>query len=458
VWGTREQPPLRHEGSDDMNENAPQLQEPTVALPANAPLVRITAGIGSAGQKTWNLRRPVTLIGSSRPAHIVLHDKDIAKAHCVIVNTGTEVLIKDLRTSAGTLCNRNPIDLSVLADGDVVTIGSNNIQVAINLPEGAPDDSSAGLEFVDPVKFPEPLDVRLIHTEQQWKIEDAVVLIGRHELAAIRLDHEDVSTRHAVLFRYGERPAVFDLGCRTGIWVNGKRSSIATLSDGDCVTVGPFGLSIGSPDLAALRGTTPVPPAMDPILHAVLPGARVGSAVEKTFPSAESNGQAAPSEVEPSLDDWVQASDRTNPAGQEGDELVSEIGDTWQNLNKWGTDATHASAAPQNEAAEALAARTAELDARDAALRGQLHDVSRMHEQLVEEEKKIAKLRAEMERAQLDLEQRQARLTEAEADLEKRLADVQSRENALAQRWSRIRSATCSHCGKPSNLAQPPAA
>ncbi len=57
-----------------MNQ-AIQVREQTVELPSTAPLVRITAGFGSAGQKTWNLRRPVTLLGARRPAHIVLHDR-----------------------------------------------------------------------------------------------------------------------------------------------------------------------------------------------------------------------------------------------------------------------------------------------------------------------------------------------------------------------------------------------
>ncbi len=88
-----------------MNQTEIQVREATLTLPSSAPLVRITAGIGSAGQKTWNLRRTVTLIGSHRPAHIVLHDRDVSGAHCVIVNTGTDILLKDLRSREGTFCN-----------------------------------------------------------------------------------------------------------------------------------------------------------------------------------------------------------------------------------------------------------------------------------------------------------------------------------------------------------------
>jgi len=450
-----------------MNDHSPQLQEPAVALPSSAPQVRITAGIGSAGQKTWNLRRPVTLIGSSRPAHIVLHDKDISKAHCVIVNTGTDVLIKDLRTSSGTKCNRSPIDVAVLADGDVISIGSNNIQVAINLPEDVSDDSNAGLTFVDPVKFPEPLDIRLLHTEKQWAVDDAVVLIGRHELAAIRLDHEDVSTRHAVIFRFGDRPAVFDLGCRTGLWVSGKRSSIAVLSDGDCLTIGPFGLSIGSPDVAALNSRhAPPNPADDPILQAVLPRSFVHDEEVHAL-DAEADNHAATASADGTDPDAVHGlasqghepasrSASTQPGQAGGNGLVSKIGETWNRLNEWNADQPQGDDGAESRKANELAAREAALDERDAALRGELHDVTRMHEQLLIREKQLEHRLAELAREQKELATARARLADVEADIEQRVADVQRRENALAQRWSRIRSATCSHCGKPTNLGQPP--
>ena len=155
---------------------APQVRDQTLQLPATAPLVRVTAGIGSAGQKTWNLRRPVTLIGAKRPAHILLHDAQISNAHCVLVNTGSELLLKDLKTSDGTYCNEERIDLVVLKDGDVIRMGSTNIQVAIQLPEGRPDDSGCGLSYADPTEFALPLDVQLMYTEMKWTIEPAVAI------------------------------------------------------------------------------------------------------------------------------------------------------------------------------------------------------------------------------------------------------------------------------------------
>ena len=203
-----------------MNEITASLHVPKIELPSTAPQVRITAGMGSVAQKTWNLRRPVTLIGSRRPAHIVLHASDISPAHCVIVNTGRDVLLKDLYTSSGTLCNDASVDLRVLRDGDVITVGTNRIQVAIQAPQRTSDDLDAGSNPVDPTAVHAPVAITLIHTDQQWSVERPVALIGRHESAEILLDDERVSRRHAIFFRFMDGLAVFDIGGENGILVN----------------------------------------------------------------------------------------------------------------------------------------------------------------------------------------------------------------------------------------------
>ena len=232
-----------------MSEGKPSLDEAALPLPETAPLVRMTAGLGSAGQKTWNLRKPITLVGAKRPAHVVLKDRNISKAHCVLVNTGTEVLLRDLSTSAGTTCNGNQVDLVVLTDGDFLTLASSHIQVAISAGQEDADDSGYGLEYIEPTKMVSPATVRLQHTDREWVVETAVAFIGRHKGADILLDHEAIEMRHAVLFRYGKEVAVYDLG--GGVSVDGKRCTMALLTDGAKVSVGPFVLCISVPKPAA---------------------------------------------------------------------------------------------------------------------------------------------------------------------------------------------------------------
>ena len=130
----------------------------------------------------------------------------------------------------------------------------------------------------------------------------------------------------------------------------------------------------------------------------------------------------------------------------------------WDKLNAWDPQVdTERAAKAQIEAdlaarMEELDAREAALDARDAALRGQLHDVTRFHEQILERERELARTRAEIQVANDALIESQRAYGAKEIELAQMTAEVQRRENALAQRWTRIRSATCPHCGNPTNL------
>jgi pSer/pThr/pTyr-binding forkhead associated (FHA) protein len=450
-----------------MTENASRPGDTNATLPGTAPLVRLTAGVGSAGQKTWNVRRPVTLIGSRRPAHLALHDRDISAAHCVIVNTGTDVLLKDLHTNSGVLCNNQRIDgITVLKDGDVVTLGATKLQIAIRIPEDASDDSAYGVEFVEPTKFAKPLNIYLDHTETKWRIEDAVVLIGRHEQAEIRLDHEDISSRHAVLCKFVNGPALFDLGSRSGIWVNGERCNFAPIGSLERIKVGPCALS-----LAVLDPPTGLPEPPAPKADGQ-PEASSTDAKEPD-PAAASNSIPSPSkDHSPEKPDRATqpppASPAPNVSGVRDDRSPAEalaqvetelstlqknIADSWDRLNAWQSrlmeDATQLTHKESD-----LVAREAELDAKDAALRGQLHDLTRYHEQISAREQDLAVQLARIQAEQDELAAAQAPLADREAELDRRAEDLKRREHALAQRWTRLMAATCSHCGRPINVSK----
>lgn len=426
-----------------MNDQATQILELTVELPTDAPLIRITTGMGSAGQKTWNLRRPVTVIGSRRPAHIVLHDQDISNAHCAIVNTGTEVLLKDLHTSSGTQLNKTRVNLAVLADGDVITLGDTTVQVAIQVPDGGSDDSGFGMKFADPTKFPGPVSLHLIHTDKQWSIEDAVVLIGRHDDATVRLDHPDMSSRHAILFRVGNGPAIFDLGSRTGLWVNGQRCSLTPLQNDDRITVGAFGLllkclepSVGThldmPVVQALDGFLTPPPIGG--VHEITP-------------------ETSPHESPTAADSTIAAQVDRPYANTEPDleNLQGNLTEAWERLNVWRAQLRDGASA-LDEQRTGLHAREAEIDAKDTALRGQLYDVTRFHEQISARESELAAKTAQLQAGTDALTKARSACEQREDDLARREQEMIRRENAVAQRWSRLSATICPHCRQPLNV------
>lgn len=217
------------------------------ALTSQSPRIRATVGAGTAAQKTWNLRRPVTVIGSNPQAAIVLAHPAAAKAHCVIVNTTDAVILKDLSGENSTLCNGRPVDLVVLNDGDVIQIADLRIQLAIQSPKAGNEKTGVAMSFCDPLRTPEPIVIRDIAGERFWTVDTVVAAVGRQPDTAIHLDHPDVSLAHAVFFYFGQTPVVCDLGSRTGTWINGKREPIAFLKAGDRVRIGPFESEVVSP-------------------------------------------------------------------------------------------------------------------------------------------------------------------------------------------------------------------
>lgn len=449
-----------------MTDGTVQIERPELELPPSAPSVRITAGVGSANQKTWNVRRPVTLIGSSRPAHIALHDHDVTKAHCVIVNTGKDVLLKDLHTASGTQCNNIPVDLIALKDGDVITVGGTRIQIAIRSidTDAQKDDSGCGMEFIEPTKFPQPVAVRLEHTDSIWQIEDAVVLLGRHSNAGIRIDHADVSTRHALFFMCNDEPAVFDLGSRTGVGVNGNPCAVSALCTGDRVSIGPMLLAIGAVQapavdvatieiprkgFAALKNPnapeTPVtqaPPAETPGAPVGQPPTAAAQDVRSLAPVPPIPRPAAPADAPP------QPSSGLAQIEEELGKLQGSISDSWDRLNRWQSQLREDAEKLSKQGAD-LSARETELDAKDAALRGQLHDLTRYHEQITARERELAAQLARIQAEQDKLTAAQTDLVNRESEIARRTDELQRREHVLAQRWARLLASSCPHCSKP---------
>jgi hypothetical protein len=221
---------------------------------------------------------------------------------------------------------------------------------------------------------------------------------------------------------------VFDLGSRTGVWVNGQRCSASALSEGDRVTVGPFGLLVH-----AAEGLTSM---------SMGPGE----------PEAKQPSEAAPAAPAARLFSPASAADAPtkSPCGDEAeaDPLQSDISATWERLNSWRSQLQSGTAALE-EQQRTVSVRELEVDARDAAMRGQLHDVARFHEQVIARERELAAKAAQVQ-AELDvLEAGKKTAAQRDADLDRRDQELSRREHAVAQRWTRILATTCPHCQKP---------
>ncbi len=431
-------------GEASMDTTASNINNSPLELPISAPQLRITAGLGSAGQKTWNLRRPVTLVGSRRPAHIVVHDNNVSKAHCVIVNTGTDVLLKDLHTKGGTFQNNKPVDLVVLKDGDVILVGSTKFHIAIRTPESLNDDSGCGLEYVSPLEFAEPLSIHFVHSDKQWKISDAVTLIGRHEESQIRLDHSEISERHAVLFRFKNEPAMADLGSRTGVTINSCPCICGLLANGDRLGIGPYILSNGSClEMETSKGHLESNNDAGNDSH----DTPFINSIIKPLNSANAEPlQQTASGVNTASDTALASNVEHRVSQTEG--LQEGIANSWERINQWQARLREDEERLSRQDTD-LASRETELEARGATLRGQLHDLSRYNEQIMARERELGAQLAELQELRDQVKGSQSDLVKREGEMAKRNDELRRREHVLAQRWARLLSATCAHCQQP---------
>jgi predicted nucleic acid-binding Zn-ribbon protein len=88
----------------------------------------------------------------------------------------------------------------------------------------------------DYLAYDEDGDLRVIGLEDGW------TRIGRSLAADIRFDDPTVSRRHAMVHRAEGVTRVLDDRSLNGVFVNGDRVDMRTLSDGDELTIGRFRL------------------------------------------------------------------------------------------------------------------------------------------------------------------------------------------------------------------------
>jgi hypothetical protein len=69
-------------------------------------------------------------------------------------------------------------------------------------------------------------------------LDRSITHIGRGLVADLRLNHPQVSRRHAIIAQWAARARVLDDRSSNGTFVNGRRVTVADLCDGDVVCFG----------------------------------------------------------------------------------------------------------------------------------------------------------------------------------------------------------------------------
>ena len=80
--------------------------------------------------------------------------------------------------------------------------------------------------------------------DRRFPLADGVLVIGRADDAAIRIDSGGVSRHHARIVVTGDEARVEDLGSKNGTFVDGRPvTGACLLADGSEIRVGPMALT-----------------------------------------------------------------------------------------------------------------------------------------------------------------------------------------------------------------------
>ncbi len=224
-----------------MAENAPKHSDPGTGpvLPADGPTLIIS--VAGEPETRRRITEPVSLIGGRQDCLLRIGHTEVSKLHAAIVCTGRETILCDLRSRAGTFLNENRVVVAAFGASDVVRVGPIGVEVSWGeSPAGAVHVEQPGAKASDPLGAP----LALSYGSETVRITSPAALIGRREQCHVTLDTPDVSLVHALVFELDGRPAIFDLGSRSGTFVNGRRVVLSRLRNGDRLSIGGIDLDV----------------------------------------------------------------------------------------------------------------------------------------------------------------------------------------------------------------------
>ncbi len=197
-------------------------------------MLELTCRPGTPQQKTWLIRRAVTIIGSRPGAHILIRHDEVSKAHAAIVCDGTEPIVCDLVSRNGTHLGGRRIRWAGLHEGDSLRIGPYDIRVHTKPLPGSRGRNFESGQFQAIQPGPE---LRLIDESGQvaLAVREGAATVGSREGADLLVESDTGTPALAILLAWRRGWAVYDLAHddEPRTQVNGRRVLSAVLRPGD---------------------------------------------------------------------------------------------------------------------------------------------------------------------------------------------------------------------------------
>ncbi|MDI6891661.1 MAG: DUF3662 and FHA domain-containing protein [Actinomycetota bacterium] len=83
---------------------------------------------GERGESIFPLTKEVTSIGRSESNDIVLPDFKVSRRHALIVQMGSDFIVRDMGSTNGTFVNGKRVEEKSLKNGDTVGLGTTNLE------------------------------------------------------------------------------------------------------------------------------------------------------------------------------------------------------------------------------------------------------------------------------------------------------------------------------------------
>lgn len=162
-------------------------------------------------------------VGQSQNNDCILHNPTVSRSHAVITvdDDGQHATIRDLNSTNGTFINNNPNKITTdvrISLYDSLRFGSERTTLAEIL-------CKANKTIIR-------------NTDQQPIADDGRYTIGKNLDNKIVFNHDDVSRKHAVLYKDSIGNVIIeDLSSTNGTYVNGARVTSQVLHPGDKVSI-----------------------------------------------------------------------------------------------------------------------------------------------------------------------------------------------------------------------------
>jgi pSer/pThr/pTyr-binding forkhead associated (FHA) protein/thioredoxin reductase/NAD-dependent dihydropyrimidine dehydrogenase PreA subunit len=186
---------------------------------------------------------PVT-VGAARDNRLALPGPGVDQYHALILCLPTGFAVQDNHAGGVTLVNGQKVDRYLLADGDIITVGENEVRFLIQADAGVQHQAVEAAQQASATG--EQTTIRGLlyfvsgpHEYLEVPLGDAPVILGRRGDCTVVLSDPHASGQHCQLVWNGTGYQLSEIKATYGTYVNGQRlTAPVVLTAGDTISLG----------------------------------------------------------------------------------------------------------------------------------------------------------------------------------------------------------------------------